>query len=1243
MRILRSSPVAAVAVTGASGAAGLLEPTTGCLSLVLIALFTHLLGRGFGRLAAGIASLGIAGALLAPNHPPPDSGSISRCVIAIVAAWLCAELISRRRRQPGSPTRLKDEPFDLPIDQPGRNMWSRTGDGGLEYVSQSILDYLGRTFEELRNPYTLTHPDDAGIEAQAFARAKDTGEAQEYECRYRSAAGTYEWFAAVLHTQRDRSDRVFRVYGTHWNINKQKNEEEQLRQRNQTLQSISSLFPGHVWSALPNGSIEYLSPSLSEYTGIKDAHHCDLFRAAIHPDDLEANDRYWDALRAGNDPGELEFRLRRIDGVHRWFLCRVKAIKSESGQLLRWVGVGWDIHDRKTAEFLLRTEEETFRRIVDSVPACVCVGGPTGELLYVNKVGVAALGRPMEEIVGDGWMTYIHPDDVQAARQHWKAGIAAREPLDMAVRMLQHDGVYRWQRLLAEPSRCSNGDIINWYLIGIEIEETIKAQQTLAASEREARELLDRLPGRFATRTEHDFDFVSQQTLEETGTTLEGIKNRGYLSFIHPDDRDRVKEDYLRALQEKIPCDIDYRWAYRDGIYRWRHARSVPYFNEDGSVYKWYAVTVDIDDLYKSKEVIREREAQLNWLTENVPSLLWHADTQGRPEYVNKRSETYTGRRLDELRADGWYDLVHPEDAASTIEAWEESLRTGNPYDSIYRLRAADGSYRWFQCKATAMRDTEGEIVNWYGLATDIHERQLAEEALRKEERHLRRLVDAIPAMIWRATPAGDIDRWNFRMQAFAGKSWEKTDGQRFFCLVPEDDRGRVHARWLRAVREGASYQDTYQLMGGDGKLHWYLVRGEPFRDENGDILHWYCVCTDIGELKQTEAALQQREHQLREITETIPGMIWCNDPAGGLTFINRKTSEFVGLDISQLAGLGYRKTSHPDDLDSMVRAWTHSIETGEPYCHVARLRRKDGVYRWYQHTAEALRDSDGNIVQWYGLSLDIDELKQAEVAIQQREHQLRREIAEHIESKRKLRNYQDELIRTENLAVIGKMSAGLAHEINQPIAAMVTLSENALRFLQRGDRSTAEFNLSRIGELVARMGTLTGRLRSFARRPDGENTAVPLAPSIESAVTLLSHRLKKEQVERRVVAPSQPLLAFCEAVRLEQVFVNLVSNAIEAMETCETRAVEIRLYREGDRVVIEILDTGIGLSDTVQAKLFEPFFTTKKASGLGLGLAICSDIVASFGGSLTARNRPEGGALFRLMLRTVPEEETCK
>ena len=1001
--IPRSSRAVAlsVAITGASGVAGLLEAVTGCLSLVLVMLFTHFFGRSFGRLAAGSASLGITGAMLVSNPAPLAFGSISRCAVAIVATWLCAELVSRRPRQPGSTARLKDTP----------------------------------------------------------------------------------------------SDELF-------------------SQRNQTVDDIGDLVPGHF-----------------------------------------------------------------------------------------------------------RTEADAYRRIVDSVPACVCVGSPTGDLLYVNKVGVAALGRPMKEIVGDRWMAHFHPDDAQAARQQWKACIAAREPVDMAVRMLQHDGVYRWQRLLAEPSRCQNGDVINWYLIGIEIEATIKAQQALAASEREARELLDRLPGRFATRTADDFDFVNRQILEETGTTLEGMQNLGFLQFIHPEDRDRVKEGYLRSVQEKSAYDTTYRWAERDGEYRWRHSRSVPYFNDDGSVYKWYAVNMDIDDLFRSKEVIREHEVQLSWLAETVPSLLWRTDARGRLEYVNKRTEDYTGLRLDELKANGWLRLVHPEDSASTTKAWQDSLASGRPYDSVHRVRGADNTYRWFQSKSTPMRDASGDIVNWYGLSTDIHERQLAQEALRTEELGLRRLVDALPAMIWRATPQGDVDRWNRQMLAFVGKNAEEFDREMLLGRIPEADRLRVRSRWRRAVQDGESYQDTYQVTGADGKLHWYLARGEPFRDDSGQVLHWYGVGTDIDDLKQTEALLEQREYQLQKLIDTIPAMLWCHDPQGRLTYINRKTSEFLGFGISQLVDLGHMSPIHPDDVSGLAQTWSHSIETGEPHRHVARLRRKDGVYRWYQHTAEAMRDSDGNIVQWYGLSLDVDESKRAED---------------------RLRQTQAELARATQIATVAELSACIAHELNQPLTSVTANAQACKRWLAASPPNLTEARAS-VESVVrdARSADETMQsIRALFKRQTFEKREWNVKHMILESVRLLREDETRRAADIEFDLPDSLPPVFVDQIQIQQVLLNLITNGIEATEN-SGRAPKILITAKplDDRsVLLQVIDNGSGIvgGDSI----FDAFVTTK-SNGMGIGLAVSRSIIEAHEGRLTAANNEGYGATFSVVLPVLPVQSS--
>jgi len=250
----------------------------------------------------------------------------------------------------------------------------------------------------------------------------------------------------------------------------------------------------------------------------------------------------------------------------------------------------------------------------------------------------------------------------------------------------------------------------------------------------------------------------------------------------------------------------------------------------------------------------------------------------------------------------------------------------------------------------------------------------------------------------------------------------------------------------------------------------------------------------------------------------------------------------------------------------------------------------------------------------------------------------LQAEVAERTRAERTLRAAQDELVQAGKLAVIGQLSAGVAHELNQPLAALRTLSGNARKFLARGDLATAGGNLDRIAELVDRMGRLTGELKSFARKSTGQPQAVPLRRAVDNALFLLDQRLKRAGVVPSIDLPPEELQAWCDPNRLEQVLVNLAGNALDAMEGLPAPALDITARRQGDRLLVQVRDRGPGLSDEARTHLFEPFFTTKEAgSGLGLGLPISAGIVADFGGSLTGDNHPEGGAVFTLDLPAAP------
>jgi PAS domain S-box-containing protein len=406
-------------------------------------------------------------------------------------------------------------------------------------------------------------------------------------------------------------------------------------------------------------------------------------------------------------------------------------------------------------------------------------------------------------------------------------------------------------------------------------------------------------------------------------------------------------------------------------------------------------------------------------------------------------------------------------------------------------------------------------------------------------------------------------------------------------------------------------------VTGADGKLHWYLVRGEPFHDESGQILHWYVVCTDINDLKQTEAVLEQREHQLCELIETIPAMLWCNNPQGGLTYTNRKTCEFLGLSVSQLAGLGYQKTCHPDDLDCMVQAWTHAIETGEPYCHVARLRREDGIYRWHQHIGEAMRDSDGNIVQWYGLSLDIDERKRAED---------------------RLRQTQAELARATRIATVAELSASIAHELNQPLTSVIANAQACKRWLAASPPNLTEARAS-VESVVrdARSADETMQsIRALFKRQSSQKRERNVKDMVLEAVRLL------REDETRLIAdidfdlPDGLPPVFVDQIQIQQVLLNLISNGIEATENSgRTPRILITASPLDDRsVLLDVIDNGSGIvgGDSI----FDAFVTTK-SKGMGIGLAVSRSIIEAHEGRLTATNNEGYGATFSVVLPVLP------
>ncbi|MEJ1364668.1 MAG: ATP-binding protein [Candidatus Sedimenticola sp. (ex Thyasira tokunagai)] len=250
-------------------------------------------------------------------------------------------------------------------------------------------------------------------------------------------------------------------------------------------------------------------------------------------------------------------------------------------------------------------------------------------------------------------------------------------------------------------------------------------------------------------------------------------------------------------------------------------------------------------------------------------------------------------------------------------------------------------------------------------------------------------------------------------------------------------------------------------------------------------------------------------------------------------------------------------------------------------------------------------------------------------------------EIEEHRQTGKALQQTQDELIQAAKMAVVGQMATGISHELNQPLAAIRSYADNSRALLQRERKEEACWNLQQISQLTERMATISSQLKLFARKTSGQLVSVSLPAAIDYSLKILAPRIKEVSAEVRLQLPQQEIFLQADMVQLEQVFVNLISNALHAVEEGEQRIIEISGSQRKHLFHMAIRDSGCGIEEAHLKRLFDPFFTTKsESSGLGLGLSISHRIVEGMGGTLEAKNHPEGGAVFilEMPLAAAPE-----
>ena len=502
-------------------------------------------------------------------------------------------------------------------------------------------------------------------------------------------------------------------------------------------------------------------------------------------------------------------------------------------------------------------------------------------------------------------------------------------------------------------------------------------------------------------------------------------------------------------------------------------------------------------------------------------------------------------------------------------------------------------------------------------LAALIEERVTGESELRESESRFQIVADAAPVLIWMAGVDKLCTFFNKPWLRFTGRSMEQEFGNGWAEGVHENDLERCLQIYTSAFDARQPFVMQYRLRRHDGEYRWVSDQGVPRYDAHGTFAGYIGSCVDVTELVNKDRALRESEERMREAAEAVNLGIWEWDLSKDEIWASNTRRALLGLPASGKIGLeDFICRLHPDDRDRIRLAIDDAIHKGENFDSEYRLILPDGIERWMSTRGSVHLDDAGKPARLLGISIDVTARKQAELEAQ-------RDRAE--------------LSHLSRVALMGEMSASIAHELNQPLAGILSNAAAGQRFLDRGIVDQAEI-YELLGDIIAdgrRASDVVRGIRGMVKKEQVTHRSMDLNEVVLDAVRMASGDalLRSCQVETSLDANLRAIDG--DPIQLQQVLLNLVINAFDAMRETPTpsRKVLITTELNGDGTVLtSVRDHGVGISENMRDRLFDPFISTK-TEGLGMGLAIVRSIVEAHGGTITAENVDDGGARFEFVL----------
>src|ERR1700730_13066524 len=485
-------------------------------------------------------------------------------------------------------------------------------------------------------------------------------------------------------------------------------------------------------------------------------------------------------------------------------------------------------------------------------------------------------------------------------------------------------------------------------------------------------------------------------------------------------------------------------------------------------------------------------------------------------------------------------------------------------------------------------------------------------------------VLNVLPTYTWYAAPSGALTFANKRTADYLGlpedhplrfgidigAQWDD-----WVPLLHPDDQEEARQYWSSRLRTGDPGEHSYRVRGAQGDYRWFRTRFEPLRASDGTLLLRIGATLDIDELTRAQGVLRESERSLRLAIDGIAGLVAVLTPNGELEAANRQLFEYFGRSLEELKNWGTNDTVHPEDLSRILELVKRGITSEIPFNFELRVRRFDGEYRWFENRHVPILDDSGRIARWYLLLTDIEDRTRALARFDQ---------------------MQSDFVHMNRVSVMGELVASLSHEITQPIASARIYARAAQNFLevQPPDLGEVREALAGIVGNVGRAGDIIDRIRDQIRKAPPRKERFDLNAAIDEVIVLGRNAIIKNRawVQTRLSEGLFPVHG--DRVQLQQVVLNLMLNALEAMGSVEAAPRELLISTTQDHtgVLVAVHDSGPGIHPKHLDRVFNSFYTTKPG-GTGMGLSICRSIIEAHGGRQWAEANEPRGAIFQFTL----------